>query len=149
MLTRLRTHFMGRRVAAALLAATLALVAAPAMAAAQEPAGQDHAAPAHAGGHAPGGEINIQLPDLNQGDFLGMTGHDILLSGLLVSVPVFLGLAAYLALTLAYSFGLKRVPETGDHVEVDGWRLEVVDMDGRRIDKILAQRIPLHRRGTG
>ena len=86
MLTRLRTHFMGRRVAAALLAATLALVAAPAMAAAQEPAGQDHAAPAHAGGHAPGGEINIQLPDLNQGDFLGMTGHDILLSGLLVSV---------------------------------------------------------------
>ena len=46
-------------------------------------------------------------------------------------------------------FGLKRVPETGDHVEIDGWRLEVVDMDGRRIDKILAQRIPLHRRGTG
>ena len=86
MLTRLRTHFMGSRVAAALLAATLALVAAPAMVAAQEPAGQDHAAPAHAGGHAPGGEINIQLPDLNQGDFLGMTGHDILLSGLLVSV---------------------------------------------------------------
>ncbi len=86
MLTRLRTHFMGSRVAAALLAMTLALVAAPVVAAAQEPAGQDHAAPAHAGGHAPGGEINIQLPDLNQGDFLGMTGHDILLSGLLVSV---------------------------------------------------------------
>ena len=86
MLTRLRTHFMGGRVAAALLAVTLALVAAPVVAAAQEPAGQEHAAPAHAGGHAPGGEINIQLPDLNQGDFLGMTGHDILLSGLLVSV---------------------------------------------------------------
>lgn len=33
-----------------------------------------------------------------------------LLAGLLVSVPLFLGLAAYLALTLAYSFGLKRVP---------------------------------------
>jgi putative hemolysin len=46
-------------------------------------------------------------------------------------------------------FGLKRVPATSDHVEIDGWRLEVVDMDGRRIDKILAQRIPLHRRGTG
>jgi putative hemolysin len=41
------------------------------------------------------------------------------------------------------------VPATSDHVEIDGWRLEVVDMDGRRIDKILAQRIPLHRRGTG
>lgn len=33
-----------------------------------------------------------------------------LLAGLLVSVPLFLGLAAYLALTLAYSLGLKRVP---------------------------------------
>lgn len=33
-----------------------------------------------------------------------------LLVGLLVSVPLFLGLTAYLALTLAYSFGLKRVP---------------------------------------
>ncbi|MGH9221334.1 MAG: hypothetical protein ACRD1W_18660, partial [Vicinamibacterales bacterium] len=34
--------------------------------------------------HRPGGEVNIQLPDLNQGDFLGMTGHGILLSGLVV-----------------------------------------------------------------
>ena len=33
-----------------------------------------------------------------------------LLGGLLVSPPVFGGLAAYLVLTLAYSFGLKRVP---------------------------------------
>jgi K(+)-stimulated pyrophosphate-energized sodium pump len=40
--------------------------------------------------HAPGGEINIQLPDLDQGDFLDMTGHQILLTGLLVCV---LGLA--------------------------------------------------------
>ncbi len=30
--------------------------------------------------------MNIQLPDLNQGDFLGMTGHQILLSGLVVCV---------------------------------------------------------------
>jgi putative hemolysin len=45
-------------------------------------------------------------------------------------------------------FGLKRVPQAGDHVEVDGWRLEVVDMDGRRIDKLLAQRVPLHRRAS-
>ena len=36
--------------------------------------------------HRPGGEVNIQLPDLNQGDFLGMTGHQILLSGLVVCV---------------------------------------------------------------
>ncbi|MDH4067117.1 MAG: sodium/proton-translocating pyrophosphatase, partial [Acidobacteriota bacterium] len=43
--------------------------------------------PAVAGAeHAPGGEINIQLPDLNQGDFLGLTGHQILLTGLVVCV---------------------------------------------------------------
>jgi K(+)-stimulated pyrophosphate-energized sodium pump len=40
--------------------------------------------------HMPGGEVNIHLPDLNQGDFLGLTGHQILLSGLVVCV---LGLA--------------------------------------------------------
>lgn len=33
---------------------------------------------------------------------------------------------------------LGRVPVTGDRVEWDGWILEVVDMDGKRIDKVLA-----------
>lgn len=33
---------------------------------------------------------------------------------------------------------LGRVPNTADHTEWEGWRLEVVDMDGKRIDKILA-----------
>ena len=41
---------------------------------------------AHAPAHRPGGEVNIQLPDLNTGDFLGMTGHNILLTGLVVCV---------------------------------------------------------------
>ncbi len=36
---------------------------------------------------------------------------------------------------------LGRVPATGDILEVDGWKLEVVDMDGMRIDKVLASRI--------
>jgi putative hemolysin len=35
---------------------------------------------------------------------------------------------------------LGRIPEPGDFVHVEGWRLEVVDLDGRRIDKILASR---------
>jgi putative hemolysin len=34
-----------------------------------------------------------------------------------------------------------RIPDVGDHIEVDGWRFEIVDLDGRRIDKILATRI--------
>lgn len=39
---------------------------------------------------------------------------------------------------------LGRLPETTDSVEWDGWRFEVVDMDGKRIDKILASRTPHH-----
>lgn len=31
-----------------------------------------------------------------------------------------------------------RLPEAGDMIEWDGWRFEVMDMDGRRIDKVLA-----------
>jgi putative hemolysin len=37
---------------------------------------------------------------------------------------------------------LHELPKTGDHVLWAGWRFEVVDMDGRRIDMILAQRQP-------
>ncbi|MFU0842892.1 MAG: HlyC/CorC family transporter [Burkholderia sp.] len=36
---------------------------------------------------------------------------------------------------------LGRVPKDGDIAEWEGWRLEVVDMDGRRIDKVLAVRV--------
>ena len=50
----------------------------------------------HEPGHRPGGEVNIQLPDLRQGDFLGFTGHDILLSGLVVCVlGLLFGLMSY------------------------------------------------------
>ena len=54
-------------------------------------------------GHRPGGEVNIQLPDLNQGNFLGFTGHTILLSGLVACV---LGLA----FGLATYVGVKKLP---------------------------------------
>jgi putative hemolysin len=36
---------------------------------------------------------------------------------------------------------LGRLPQTADHVEWEGWRFEVVDMDGKRIDKVLASRM--------
>jgi putative hemolysin len=35
-----------------------------------------------------------------------------------------------------------KVPRTGDSAEWAGWRLEVVDLDGNRIDKVLAVRLP-------
>jgi putative hemolysin len=37
---------------------------------------------------------------------------------------------------------LGRLPNTADHVEWDGWRFEVVDMDGKRIDKVMVAPIP-------
>ena len=33
---------------------------------------------------------------------------------------------------------LGRLPQTGDKADWDGWRFEIVDMDGKRIDKVLA-----------
>jgi K(+)-stimulated pyrophosphate-energized sodium pump len=68
------------RVLLFLLLGALAPAALPALAA------QDVAQGAGAPEHRPGGEVNLRLPDLNQGDFLGFTGHEILLSGLLVCV---------------------------------------------------------------
>ncbi|CAD5369673.1 conserved hypothetical protein [Rubrivivax sp. A210] len=35
---------------------------------------------------------------------------------------------------------LGRLPDTGDAVEWEGWRFEVVDLDGKRVDKVLVSR---------
>jgi K(+)-stimulated pyrophosphate-energized sodium pump len=73
---------------------TLAMVMSPVLLAAQPPVQTE----AEDAVHRPGGEVNIQLPDLNQGDFLGMTGHQILLSGLVVCVlGLLFGLWTYTA----------------------------------------------------
>ena len=37
---------------------------------------------------------------------------------------------------------LGRLPQTADRAECSGWRFEVVDMDGKRVDKVLATRLP-------
>lgn len=37
---------------------------------------------------------------------------------------------------------LGRIPETGESLVWNNWRFEVVDLDGRRIDKVEARRIP-------
>ena len=36
---------------------------------------------------------------------------------------------------------LGRLPHTADSVEWEGWRFEVVDLDGKRVDKVLATRL--------
>jgi K(+)-stimulated pyrophosphate-energized sodium pump len=79
----------------------LALAVSPLVLSAQLPEAAAGQPPAQQ--HLPGGEVNIHLPDLNQGNFLGFTGYQILLSGLVVCV---LGLA-FGAWTYA---GVKRLP---------------------------------------
>jgi len=37
---------------------------------------------------------------------------------------------------------LGRLPQTADVATWEGWRLEVVDLDGKRVDKVLASRLP-------
>jgi K(+)-stimulated pyrophosphate-energized sodium pump len=83
---------VGRLCGAASLVVAMAVLLSPVLLA-QQP--ETAAEAAH---HRPGGEVNIQLPDLNQGDFLGMTGHQILLSGLVVCVlGLLFGLWTYTA----------------------------------------------------
>ena len=36
---------------------------------------------------------------------------------------------------------LRRIPKAADWFDIDDYRFEVVDMDGRRIDKVLASRL--------
>ena len=60
----------------------------------QDPAAATQAQPEH----RPGGEVNLHLPDLNQGDFFGMTGHQILMFGLVVCVlGLLFGMTTYTA----------------------------------------------------
>jgi len=47
----------------------------------------------------------------------------------------------YQTLSGLVMWALGRVPQTGDTVTWQQWRLEGVDMDGKRIDKVLATRI--------
>ncbi|MDR2031964.1 MAG: hemolysin family protein [Azoarcus sp.] len=44
---------------------------------------------------------------------------------------------------------LGRLPRTGDVITWEAWRLEVVDLDGKRIDKVLASRLPTPTDETG
>ncbi|HEU4558326.1 MAG TPA: transporter associated domain-containing protein, partial [Longimicrobium sp.] len=36
---------------------------------------------------------------------------------------------------------LGHVPAPGEHFDAEGWRIEVMDMDGNRVDKVLASRV--------
>jgi putative hemolysin len=37
---------------------------------------------------------------------------------------------------------MHHLPSVGETVDAQGWRFEVVDLDGRRIDKVMATKLP-------
>jgi putative hemolysin len=37
---------------------------------------------------------------------------------------------------------LGRIPSPADHTDTAGWRIEVVDMDRNRVDKVLMTKLP-------
>ncbi|QQS11707.1 MAG: HlyC/CorC family transporter [Rhodospirillales bacterium] len=64
------------------------------------------------------------------------------LDALADAVPIFLPPDAdYHTVAGLVLHEMRRVPAAGDVVLVGGWRVEVLDMDGRRIDKILMSRV--------
>ncbi|RPH63360.1 MAG: HlyC/CorC family transporter [Burkholderiales bacterium] len=49
----------------------------------------------------------------------------------------------YQALSGMLMLMLGRMPQIGDTVVWESWRFEVIDMDGMRVDKVLASRVPM------
>jgi putative hemolysin len=95
-------------------------------------------------GEIPGsGESDPRIVRREDGTFLvdGMLGLDELKQLLGVNElpgedPDFHTLGGYLMARL------NRVPMVADRVTADGWRFEIVEMDGRRVDRVLVAPVP-------
>ncbi|MGD0103006.1 MAG: hemolysin family protein [Rhodopila sp.] len=93
-----------------------------------EPSGPDH----QEGVPGPEGETSMTLD--------GMTPVDELKARLMLpDLPAEGSYHTLAGLLLAL---LRRVPRVGDRIVFGGWRFEVMAMDGRRVDKVMAGREP-------
>ncbi|WP_127142405.1 hemolysin family protein [Pelagibacterium montanilacus] len=83
------------------------------------------------------GEAQLTLVRREDGSWLidGALDADEMAETLAITLP---SRAPYQTVAGFMIHKLRRLPRTGEWVEAFGWRFEVVDMDGRRIDKILA-----------
>ncbi len=93
-----------------------------------DPSGPDH----QDGIPGPEGETTMTLD--------GMTPVDELKARL--SLPDLPAEGSYHTLAGLLLALLRRVPRVGDRIVFGGWRFEVLEMDGRRVDKVLAGREP-------
>ena len=72
----------------------------------------------------------------------GAANADILSDRLSMNMPEERDFATVAGFALSV---LKRLPETGETFVHQDWKFEVVDMDGRKIDKLIASRLPRKR----
>jgi putative hemolysin len=95
--------------------------------------------------HSPEGPAEPPFVKREDGSYLisGSMGVEEMADLLGVALPEKRSYHTVAGLIVA-AFG--RLPQVGEAVLIGGWRCEVVDMDGRRVDKILAERKPLLRR---
>jgi len=79
------------------------------------------------------------LVERDDGSWLvsGAASADLLADRLGVNLPVGRDYSTVAGFALSV---LKHLPETGERFRHDGWSFEVVDMDGRKIDKLIASR---------
>ena len=73
----------------------------------------------------------------------GSASADLLSDRLCIKLPEERDYATVAGFALAV---LRHIPEVGERFSFGGWRFEIVDMDGRKIDKLLASEIPVRRR---
>lgn len=79
------------------------------------------------------------LVERDDGSWLvsGAASADLLSDRLGVNLPVERDYSTVAGFALSV---LKHLPETGEKFRHDGWSFEIVDMDGRKIDKLIASR---------
>jgi len=79
------------------------------------------------------------LVERDDGSWLvsGAASADLLADRLGVNLPHDRDYATVAGFALSV---LKHLPDTGETFRHDGWKFEVVDMDGRKIDKLIASR---------
>ncbi|MEH3107986.1 MAG: hemolysin family protein [Sphingomonas fennica] len=92
----------------------------------------------------PEGETDPPLVEREDGSWLvsGSLSADALADRLGIDLPEDRDYATCAGFTLAV---LKHLPKVGETFRFDDWQFEVVDMDGRKIDKLLASRRPRRR----
>ena len=74
----------------------------------------------------------------------GSASADVLVDQLCVKLPDDRDFATVAGFALSV---LRHIPEVGERFSFAGWQFEIVDMDGRKIDKLLASEIVHRRRG--